>query len=262
MIRENSWTEKEYKVLREEYPTIRDPRELAEKLGRSYVSMKTRAQRLGLKREVFANNPWSAGLEEMLTLLYPDHTVAQLAVYFGVTESAIIGRAYRLKLRKDPAFALACSSKGFFKKGSTPANKGKKWSEFMSKEGMRNSRSTTFKKGNLPPNTKADFVISVRKDKNRVQYLFIRVAKAKWVPLLRYNYEKLNGKITKGLNLVHADGDRMNCDASNGLLLSNAELMQRNTYHKYPKEIANAIQLRGALNRQINKHLKKVRNEK
>jgi hypothetical protein len=262
MIRANLWTKREEGVLREEYPTVRDPRILAEKLGRSYISMKTRAQRLGLKREVFANNPWTPGLEEMFSLLYPDHTVAQLSAFFGLTEYVIVARAYKLKLRKDPAFKLACSSRGFFKKGSTPANKGKKWSEFMSAEGMRNSLTTAFKKGNQPRNTKTDFAITVRNDKTKVQYLFIRVAKANWAPLLRYNWEKVNGAIPKKMNLVHADGDRMNCEASNGLLLTNAELMQRNSCHNYPKEIATTIQLRGALNRQINKHLKKLRDEK
>jgi hypothetical protein len=33
--------------------------------------------------------------------------------------------------------------------------------------------------------------------------------------------------------------------------------MNRNTYHNYPKEIANLVQLRGALTRQINKAKRK-----
>jgi hypothetical protein len=40
-------------------------------------------------------------------------------------------------------------------------------------------------------------------------------------------------------------------------LISRAENMRRNSYHtRYPKEVAQLIQLRGALNRQINKRLK------
>lgn len=36
-------------------------------------------------------------------------------------------------------------------------------------------------------------------------------------------------------------------------LITRQELMKRNTLHRYPKPIAQLIQLRGALNRQINK---------
>ena len=41
---------------------------------------------------------------------------------------------------------------GRFVKGQISWNKGKKWDDYMSKEGQANSRKTTFKKGNIPPN--------------------------------------------------------------------------------------------------------------
>ena len=39
--------------------------------------------------------------------------------------------------------------------------------------------------------------------------------------------------------------------------ISRAENMKRNSYHRYGKEIASLVQLRGAINRQINKRSKK-----
>ena len=186
----------------------------------------------------------------------------RMSVMLNRTESTARQRMKLLGIIVPPEIVEKFRKKSQFKKGQEPPNKGKKWSEYMSREGMRNSRKTTFKKGQRTHNEKHDFDITVRNDKTKTQYLFIRVAKGKWVPLLRYNWEKVNGPIPKGMNLIHADGDRMNCRASNGLLLTNAELMQRNTYHRYPKEIATAIQLSGALTRQINKHLKRLRDEK
>jgi hypothetical protein len=38
--------------------------------------------------------------------------------------------------------------------------------------------------------------------------------------------------------------------------MSRAESMRRNSYHNYPKELAQLIQLRGALNRKINASIK------
>lgn len=148
------------------------------------------------------------------------------------------------------------------KPGNVPFNKGKKQSDFMAQEAIERIRATQFRKGNLPHNTKADFEISIRADKRGVKYKFIRTGLGKWIGLHRYKWEEVYGPIPPKMNLVFKDGDTFNCDISNLELLSNEDLMRRNTVHNYPKPITQAIQLRGALNRQINKHLKKLSNEK
>lgn len=149
-----------------------------------------------------------------------------------------------------------------FKKGSVPASKGKKQTEYMSNEAIERTKATRFKKGQLPHNTKTDFEISVRLDNRGVKYKWIRIGFASWIPLHRYNWERVHGRIPYKLKLIFKDGDTMNCEINNLELLTSAQLMKRNSFHNYPKPIANTIQLRGALNRQINKHLKKLRNEK
>jgi hypothetical protein len=151
---------------------------------------------------------------------------------------------------------------GRLKTGNIPANKGKKWKEFMSKEAMRNSRKTTFKKGGLPATTLYNGCITIRTDKRGIKYKFIRIRKAVWLPLQRHIWQQANGKIKRGRKIVFKDGDPMNCNINNLECLTSKELMIRNSYHsRFPKSIANIIQLRGALTRQINKHEKRL-NEK
>lgn len=148
-----------------------------------------------------------------------------------------------------------------FKKGQIPTNKGKKQTEFMSVKGIEKSKATRFKKGVLPPNTKENFTISIRPDKRGAQYKFIRIDKGVWIPLHRYNWENKNGEIPAKMKLVFKDGDTMNCNVENLEILSSAQLMKKISYHNYPKPIAQLVQLRGALNRKINRKLKSLNNE-
>ena len=63
----------------------------------------------------------------------------------NLTESSISNRKVKLGIKSGIVG-------GQFVKGQTSFNKGKKWSEYMSEEGQKNSRKTTFKKGNIPAN--------------------------------------------------------------------------------------------------------------
>ncbi len=112
---------------------------------------------------------------------------------------------------------------GQFTKGHITHNKGKKWNEYMSKEGQENSKKTTFKKGNIPPNRRE--IGSERIDKNG--YVEIKVQDGKlnknWTKKHRYIYEQANGKIPKGHKVIFADGNNRNFDVKNLILVTNAE---------------------------------------
>lgn len=142
-----------------------------------------------------------------------------------------------------------------FKKGQVSFNKGKKQSEFLSKAAIAKSKKTRFKKGQLPPNTKYNGCISTRNHKGII-YKVVRVDNAKWEMLHVYTWKQAGKKIPKGSVVVFKDGDTMNINIANLECITRKQLMLRNTLHNYPKEIALTIQLRGALNRQINKHAK------
>jgi hypothetical protein len=57
----------------------------------------------------------------------------------------------------------------------------------------------------------------------------------------------------KGMALIFKDGNKLNCEIENLELVSRKDLMLRNNVHQYGPEIAQLVQLRGAITRQINR---------
>lgn len=119
-----------------------------------------------------------------------------------------------------------------FKKGSVPFNKGKKVSEYLPQETLERILKTAFKKGNLPPNTKHDYAISQRIDKQKKPYLCIRVSLGKWEYLNRWMWKQEHGGIPKGMNVAFKDGNPLNCVPENLFLESRKENMQRNSLQR------------------------------
>jgi hypothetical protein len=256
-----TWTTIEDKYLRKHYP-ITDAGEIGKALGRTRSSVRSRAKKMQLNKSIDPRIFWTAARKRELAKMYPNTRNVDIADHFGVTEGSVSAAGFKFKLRKTAAFLQVCSEKGYFQPGHPPMNKGKKLADYCKPESIERMRATQFKKGQRPHNTRSDHEISIRADKRGVQYRFIRVGLGTWIPLLRYNWELLHGPIAPGMNLIHADGDSLNDAVENGVLLSNADLMKKNTYHNYGKDIASVIQLRGALTRQINKATKKLQNEK
>lgn len=145
-----------------------------------------------------------------------------------------------------------------FKPGTPASNKGLKQSQYMSAAAIEKVKQSWFKPGSNPSNTKHDGAICIRGDKIGNRYQFIRLSEANWIPLHRHNWIQLHGPIPKGLKLIFKDGDTLNCSIHNLELVTAGELMRRNSYHNYPKPLAQIVQLRGALNRQINKQAKTI----
>jgi len=141
------------------------------------------------------------------------------------------------------------------KPGTVPPNKGKK----MPASTYKKVKATMFKKGQRIHNEKFDGAISIRTDKTKRNYKFIRTSKGVWQALHVYIWKKSKRRVPKGKIVVFKDKNTMNCKLGNLECITRVENMKRNTYHNYPKPIANLIQLRGALNRQINKHSKRLK---
>lgn len=74
-----------------------------------------------------------------------------------------------------------------------------------------------------------------------------------YVAVHRLVWQEAGREIPKGYVLTFRDGDKRNFALDNLELVHRSELMKRNSLHNYPKEVAQAIQLRGALNRKINR---------
>jgi hypothetical protein len=119
----------------------------------------------------------------------------------------------------------------------------------MHEEVKRKVEHTFFSKGHKPHNTLYDGAIVIRDG-----YYYIRISEGKWIELHRYIWEKEHGKQPKGYNVVFKDNNRKNCVLENLELVSNAELMIRNTIHRYPEEIKKTISAITKLKKTIRKH--------
>ena len=140
-----------------------------------------------------------------------------------------------------------------FKKGNISHNKGKKWSETHSKEGMANSSKTQFKPGNLPHNTLSDGTITVRLDNRGVSYKWIRLAKGVWIPLHKYNWIKKYGPIPAN-HVIRFKKGTMDCRPYNLELVPLEKHLFYNKFIDYPETLKETKFLLRKLNSKITQH--------
>lgn len=198
----------------------------------------------------------------MVFALYPQELTSEIARLLDRRESSVYGRAKQFGLKKDPAFFESDASgrlrKGMafrrvttrFKPGNVPWSKGVK--------GLHLSPATQFKKGQR--GTKWMPIGSLRI--NADGYLDRKVCDTgyppdDWKAVHRLVWIEANGPIPEGHLVAFLPGrrttevEKITVDALE--LVSRVDWMKRHTYHQYGKEIAQLVQLRGAITRQINK---------
>lgn len=111
-------------------------------------------------------------------------------------------------------YKLTTGTGGYFKKGSTPWNKGLK--------GYMGANKTSFKKGTIPPNQVPIGTESITKG----GYIKVKVGEPnKWKLKQRYVYEQYYGEIPKDYNVIFADRNIQNFDINNLVLVSKAEML-------------------------------------
>lgn len=113
---------------------------------------------------------------------------------------------------------------GWYQKGHPPGTKGKKQEEFCSPEALERSKKTRFTKGHRPENELPLGSIRTSAD----GYKLIKVSMSgglwdRWKPLHRHVWEEHHGKIPDGMIVTFRDGDSLNCDIENLMLISKAE---------------------------------------
>ncbi len=205
--------------------------------------------------------PFNSAEIEYLKEHYPNMSSIVIARELKRNVRTVYSKAYSLGLKKTQEFLKSKESgrlqsgtkigeKTYFQKGSIPPNKGEK----MSPELYKKVSHTFFQKGHKPKNTKWDGYISIRTMKG-IPYFYVRVAEGKHELLSRVLWEKAKGDIPKGYNIVFKDGNQANVKIDNLEIISDAELMKRNSFYKYPKDIQNLIHAKAALQREINKIL-------
>lgn len=201
---------------------------------------------------------WTREAIRTLRALYPHKPTVEVAAAIGTTVSRVYNRVWLLGLKKTAAYLAspaACRlrrgehpGKEFqFRKGFTPWNLGKR--------GYMGRNRTSFKKGNYSSRWDREIycIGGLRISRDGRLEIKLKEGLRAWEGLARFVWMTERGPIPRGAIVRPINGDPDDTRIENLRLGDRAGLMQENTYHRYPKEIALAIQLRGALNRQINK---------
>lgn len=118
-------------------------------------------------------------------------------------------------------YGIRTGRDGYFPKGTVPPNKGKK----MRAEQYARCAATMFKKGQIPANHKPVGTVSIRNNyKRNQQYVYEKVAEPnKWRMKHVLEWERHNGPVPKGMIIVFADGNTLNTDISNLVMISQAQ---------------------------------------
>ena len=177
---------------------------------------------------------WKEKEIDLLKRLYAETLTKDIAKRLGLSVYSVYGKACALGLKKSDEFKDKTNRELGSKMCNHPAmlkNRFRKGiqlpHQFMPPKGYHapGVEKTWFKKGNLPVNTLYDGAITIRtdhKDRNNRQYKWIRIGKAKWKELQKFNWEKKYGKIPRGMVLRCKDGDTFNCKPSNWKLITKA----------------------------------------
>lgn len=275
------WTDAHTRRLREAAKQGVTAGELAEEFGCATSVVRTRAQRHGVKLKRAIGKPfgWTPEREAELARRYETQSAAEIAEAMGCTVGAVYNRAWSLGLKKTSEWARECtrrrwadgrhknSRRAHFRPGHVPHNKGVPQSEWMD---PGRSVETRFKPGEMPYNwvpigsyrvtTAGDVEQKVTDDRTPGK------SRNNWRPVRVLVWEAEHGPVPKGYVVRFKDGcattDPDAIKVEHLECISRAENMKRNSFwENLPPDAARLVQLRGALNRRINK-LEREKNER
>ncbi|MBS0647365.1 MAG: HNH endonuclease [Verrucomicrobia bacterium] len=211
-------------------------------------------------KQHFKRHIWTKSERRIMCKMFADNYTETICKILNRSYRSVCSQATLMGLKKSEAFMKMELQKQAerlkivgvvfrYKKGRTPENKGEK----MPDDVYEKVKHTMFKKGQLPHNSYNDWDEVLRTDKTGKQYWMIKLPnERKLKPKHIWIWETKNGKVEKGFNVVFKDGNQLNCIIENLECISNAELMQRNTIHRFPTELKSTIRLVKKLKRTIN----------
>ncbi len=206
--------------------------------------------------------PWTVEQIELLKQIYPDLPTVEVAARCAHSLGSTYRHASKLGLKKSAAFLASPDSgriehhlyrgeKSRFAKGHAPQNKG------LRRPGWHRGRmrETQFKKGRRPhtwhpigsERVSKDGIVQVKVTDG------VKPAYRNWKSKHQFLWEQANGPLPDGHLVIFKNGDNRDFALTNLELVTHREQMRRNSVHRYPRELVQVMQLRGALNRQINK---------
>ena len=266
------WTDADTARLRKLAAAGKTAPEIGQALGCRPSLIRVRALRHGveLKRAIGEKFNWTPEADAVLRARYESETAAAIARDFGCTERALYMRAHSLGLRKSSEWARECTRKrwaqGRHENSRAGLAKGRGWNKGLPQaEWIRNPeavKATQFKAGEMPYNwvpvgshrVMEDGTVERKVADDRTPGM----SRRNWKPVRVLVWEAAHGPVPRGHVVRFKDGhqtsdpnaitlDRLEC-------ITRAENMLRNSYHTHlPPEVAQLVQLRGALTRKINK---------
>ena len=208
---------------------------------------------------------WTPEMIATLRAEYPDTRTQDLAERLGVTPYQAYGKAWKLGLKKSDEFLASpvarrlngvTGSATRFVAGQRPWNYGMKGLTIGGKEhwfakGVRQGKASELYQPIGAERLSKDGYLQ-RKINDDLP------AQRRWRGVHQILWEAEHGQVPPGHAVVFRDGDKTHITLDNLELVTRAELMRRNSYHRYGEEIAKLIQLRGAVTRQINRRTANV----
>lgn len=212
--------------------------------------------------------PWTDAELAILRGRFSNEPTAVVANALGRSYSPVAKKAASLGITKSEAFYASDLSGRVkrgkqcpamratqFKPGQTPANKGTR------RPGWAPGRmaDTQFRKGERRGVAVSLYQPIGTERVSKDGYLERKInddmpLQRRWRAVHLIEWESVNGPMPPGHCLCFRDGDKNNRSLDNLELITRAERMRRNSYHtNYPKEVAQLIQLKGALTAKINR---------
>jgi len=178
---------------------------------------------------------------------YLDLPIKNIANKIGGSYTGVMGVLNRRGITIPKEVIERNKKQSYFKKGNVSHNKGKKQTDFMSKEAIERSKATRFKTGHIPHNTNYDGHERITKD----GYVEIRVEQGLYRLKHLHEWEKINGPLPSGHCLWCLDGNIKNTNPSNWELITRRENLNRNVHYK-PVEYIRAKKLITRIKKKIN----------
>ena len=235
------WTAEDRDLLRRLYPDHHLP-SLAARLGVTVKAMSGMARSLGLRRAVNVKHPWTEEDTAYLRRHYATRTADEIGRATGHSPLTVYNHARLLGLRKDKAWLQEHGRRNSqhpncvahrWSADHHPQNKGRRQTEFMSREGIERSARTRFKKGHQPHNAHPVGYESVRDN----GYTYIKAdGMGRMMLKHRWLWEQAHGAIPEGYTVMFRDGDRTHCVLENLELVSRQDACRRRTMNETEQE--------------------------
>lgn len=201
---------------------------------------------------------WTDEEIQQLRDRYADEDTASIALDINCSVEKVYSKAAQLGLHKSEAYLAECLTRcgqqraesgraTRFQKGLVPWNKGLKGMPSIGR-----MEQTQFKKGSKPGNWLPIGSYRFSKD----GYLQRKVTDTgyppkDWIAVHTLLWEEHNGCVPNGHCLCFKDGNKQNIVIENLELITRAERMRRNSIHRYPPELKDAIRTVAKLKRTI-----------